>query len=927
MQDTSPSCLITRIFLGSESRVSGAAAAAILAHHLRSSEERERDQFAIDLSATMVVVPGTRAGRLLLHGLLQAAAESGLALDPPTIVTSGALIERLFVPGAGFLPAASALERRLAWGHTFASAPRELMQAFVPRGTDPDHGLWDRLAMHAVRFDDELAAGGRELSEAVDATERCGGDSTRCRVFAELAPLAAARLREVGLATPRESRAALIARGTLTTKRVYLVGVLELGAAQRVALALVPEIVALIPAVELHHDRFDALGCPTVAWADAELPVPDDAVVSAHAPRDQAEAALQFIAQLAARHPTLACDQIAIGLGDAALSDTLHLAGRDAGISIHDAAGSPVLTTPAGRTMRALDRYRTSLTPEDFAALLRRPVIERWLRSELADAFHDPLGALDRIRAERLPATLHQSLGEDRDALLVTACVRAIDQLLASESLEFMMRALPWEDGDKPAVDALQEIDRAVRAVPALLREDADVTTLVLQQAGGLRLPEEPRERAVEALGWLELHFEPAPHMVLIGMNEGNVPAAGVHDPLLPESLRERLGLPTRCSRAGRDAMILHGLLARTTSFRCVVGRVSGDGEPLLPSRLLLALRGRQLAVRVAAVTDANRALAGSRRWRRPAAAHSRFVVPQPPHSARAIASMGVTAFRDYLACGMRFWLSRIERLRDLTDDAREIALPDAGTVMHEVLHTFGRNLILSRMEVARDLAAALHDLLDQTIVAHFGLQPLPVVRLQLSAFRQRIDAFARWQVEHARAGWQIRFVEEELPGDTTIAPEEGALMSIRGRIDRIDFHPASRTWRIIDYKTNDAGKSPRDAHREGSKGDGDWKDLQLPLYHHGFASRLRELEPGSTLELGYVRLPADPAQAGWCAADFSSAEIDEAIAVARTIVGAIRRGEFPLGDPSGFDDPFGLILQTPVFDSQSDAPSSEGDE
>jgi ATP-dependent helicase/nuclease subunit B len=373
--------------------------------------------------------------------------------------------------------------------------------------------------------------------------------------------------------------------------------------------------------------------------------------------------------------------------------------------------------------------------------------------------------------------------------------------------------------------------------------------------------------------------------------------------------------------------MILHGLLARTTSLRCVLGRVNGDGDPLMPSRLLLALRGRQLAARVAAVTDARRALAGSRRWRRSAAASSRFVVPQPPATARAIASMGVTAFRDYLACGMRFWLSRIERLCDVTDDAREIALPDAGTVMHEVLHTFGRNLILSRLPVARELAAALHDLLDQAIVAQFGQHPLPVVRLQLSAFRQRIDDFARWQIEHARAGWQIRFVEEELPANTTITADDGAPMIIRGRIDRIDFHPATRTWRIIDYKTNDAGKAPRDAHREGSKGDGDWKDLQLPLYHYGFASRLRELEPDSTLELGYVRLPADPAQAGWCAADFSSVEIEEAIGLARSIVGAIRRGEFPLGEPLGFDDPFGLILQTPVFDSQCDAPSSEGDD
>ena len=72
----------------------------------------------------------------------------------------------------------------------------------------------------------------------------------------------------------------------------------------------------------------------------------------------------------------------------------------------------------------------------------------------------------------------------------------------------------------------------------------------------------------------------------------------------------------------------------------------------------------------------------------------------------------------------------------------------------------------------------------------------------------------------------------------------------IRGRIDRIDYHEATKRWMVFDYKTSDHVKPPEKTHR-AEQG---WIDLQLPLYRH-IVKLLGIHEPVS---LGYILLPKE---------------------------------------------------------------------
>ena len=131
---------------------------------------------------------------------------------------------------------------------------------------------------------------------------------------------------------------------------------------------------------------------------------------------------------------------------------------------------------------------------------------------------------------------------------------------------------------------------------------------LILAQIAGLRVPEDPRAGQVEMLGWLDLHHDPAPILILAGCNDGAIPQAVSADAFLPDGLREHLGILSNGRRFARDLYLLEAI--RHSRERCtfIAGRQAADGEPLTPSRLLLA--GEQ-AAQQAARRQAQQAVAG----------------------------------------------------------------------------------------------------------------------------------------------------------------------------------------------------------------------------------------------------------------------------------------------------------------------------
>ena len=69
---------------------------------------------------------------------------------------------------------------------------------------------------------------------------------------------------------------------------------------------------------------------------------------------------------------------------------------------------------------------------------------------------------------------------------------------------------------------------------------------LVLQELDQLVLTPDTEDDSVEVVGWLEAAWDPAPLRIVLSMNENLIPSRPILEPLVPDSIRERLGLDSQ---------------------------------------------------------------------------------------------------------------------------------------------------------------------------------------------------------------------------------------------------------------------------------------------------------------------------------------------------------------------------------------------
>ncbi|HVJ87766.1 MAG TPA: PD-(D/E)XK nuclease family protein, partial [Caulifigura sp.] len=203
----------------------------------------------------------------------------------------------------------------------------------------------------------------------------------------------------------------------------------------------------------------------------------------------------------------------------------------------------------------------------------------------------------------------------------------------------------------------------------------------------------------------------------------------------------------------------------------------------------------------------------------------------------------------------------------------------------------------------------------DEAVSETFDEEPLPAVKLQLEQARLRLKAFAEWQALHRRAGWQLKHYEKK--ASYRMPLPNGSTIEIHGRIDRVDYHPTTREWLIIDYKTGDAAEGPDKVHLQN----GMWVDLQLPLYRLLAPDLGVQGEPG----VAYVTLGKDPSgdpgdllkPAKWSPDQLASADAE-----IRRIAEAVAAQDFwtPAKEPPRYDD-FACILQEGVFGREAFTP------
>lgn len=893
----------------------------------------------VDLSDTIVVVPGKRAGRRLLELLIQRTREQGGRFSRPTVTTVGALPELLYEPK---FPFASELVQRLAWTHALRQTARGELSRVIPRLPDEtDDARWLELGELLSRQHRELAADGLNFEDV--AARGVRREAARWNVLRTVQEAYLRLLDDLGLwdlQTARlfaiEHREFAVEKSLRASAAIVLLGTVDMNIATRQVLEQIGDRVSvLIHAPEAEKSCFDKLGClRPERWTQRSIPIRDDQLLLADDSDDQAAVTAGCLGSFDGKYRA---DEVTIGICDEQVVRNLQGHLRHLDVPTRWLIAQEITETLPCRFLAALSDYLDDEKFSRFATLVRHADVEDWLlRKEIQPGW---LTELDRYYDRHLPSQMGEWLGDESEHgqirqvhTLIEQTTRALRRGKQSPAdwapliLRVILDLYEGIEFDRDVaeqaatVSALKQVHKVLLDLTRIPSEvtlhltASETIRLVLDQLTGESLVSEPDEAAIEMLGWLELPLDDAPVAIVTSFNDGFVPRSITSDLFLPNDLRRKLGLVDSARYFARDAYALSAVLASRRDVRFIVPRRGPEDQPQLPSRLLFTGAGRQTAERCIAFF-------GEERESRPApritvASHAagpgEFRVPAPS-TTEPVPSVSVTAFRTYLECPYRFYLRHVLKLEQLDDSSLELNPLQFGNLAHSVLDWFGRSELKSSTD-AEQIRRSLENQLDWLARRDYGQQRMAAIEIQLLQLRRRLAAFATWQANRAQDGWVIQHVEAEQRVPVRFPTDDGREIELRGRIDRIDFHPQKNEWEIFDYKTSESERTPNQAHRKRTPdGDQTWVDLQLPLYRH-----LAKPLGVTVASLGYIVLPKNRDTAKAIPARWTSAELSEADAVARQVARKILNREFlPVTSLKRDPDDFAAICQSNVFEKQ----------
>ena len=902
----------------------------------------------VDLSNTIVVVPGKRAGRRLLELLIERTQQHGWRFSRPTVTTVGQLPELLYEPK---FPFASELVQRLAWTHALRRTDRRELSRVIPKLPDEkDDARWLELGELLSKQHRELAADGLNFADVAEKGVR--RESRRWSVLRTVQESYLRLLDDLALWDLQTARLFAIehrefaAESSLrASASIVLLGTVDMNVATRhVVEQIADRVTVLIHAPETEKSGFDKLGClRTDKWTTRAIPIRDEQLLLADDPDDQAAVVAGCLGGFDGKYRA---DEITIGVCDEHIVRNLqgHLNHLD--VPTRWLVAQEITETLPCRFLSALADYLDDEKFSRFATLVRHADVESWLLRK--DANPAWLTELDRYFDRHLPSQMGEWLGQEekhQQIRNVHALVEQTTRVLrrgrrspADWSPLVLRVILDLYDGvefdrDVPeeaaTVSALQQVHKVLLDLTRIPQEitlkltTSETVRLVLDQLSGESLISEPDEAAIEMLGWLELPLDDAPAAIVTSFNDGFVPRSITSDLFLPNDLRRTLGLVDSARYFARDAYALSAVLASREDVRFLVPRRGLEDQPQLPSRLLFTSGGRETAERCIAffgeAPEAEPALRITVARQASGAGHFKVPVPSPDETVTAVS---VTAFRTYLECPYRFYLRHVLKLERLDDSSVELNPMQFGNLAHSVLDWFGKSELKSSVD-AGQIRRSLESRLDWIARQDYGQQRLAAIEIQLLQMRRRLAAFADWQAERASAGWVIQHVEAEQREPVKLQTDDGRVIELRGRIDRIDYHPEKNEWEIFDYKTSETERNPRQAHQKKTRdGNCEWVDLQLPLYRH-LAKPLGVSVP----RLGYIVLPKDRDTVRAIYADWSPTELSEADTEARRVARRILNKEFlPVASLKRESDDFAAICQANVFEKQLPPPAYAAD-
>ena len=355
---------------------------------------------------------------------------------------------------------------------------------------------------------------------------------------------------------------------------------------------------------------------------------------------------------------------------------------------------------------------------------------------------------------------------------------------------------------------------------------------LLRQMMTGTKIPfhSEP-DRGLQMMGMLETRQLDFESILMLSVEEGNLPRSSHANSFIPETLREAFGLTTQRHRIAVYAYYFYRLVGRCKHLTCVYNESTNEGVQHEMSRFL-----RQML----AETD----IPIKTRWLR---SEPKPQTSQPPEVSKTPEVMALlrhrydqslpdgehitlspSAINTYIDCPIQFYLNNVLRIRREEDPEEGISADIIGDIFHDTAEFFyerlqqryGTDTITADMlRDPKELEPMLDVIFD---VCWFhpteNYDRLPVIR---ERFQEAMASGQRSMANEYKGTTLIardvllRYLQELIRFDARLAPfriigteedrntefvVQGASLKVGGRIDRID--EADGHIRIVDYKT-----------------------------------------------------------------------------------------------------------------------------
>ena len=864
-----------------------------------------RGDSCLDLSHLWVVTQTNGAARRLREGLAQVTQSIGRACILPKLSAPGNLIKP---EGDSFdgLTIASQVQVLVFWTQIMKESNlSEYPNLFpkVPQALDFSWGMSMARALVALR---ETLAEADHDCQSVQRTRMTEkwGEQDRWNDLSQLEKRYRQKLQKENLIDPMDAsrKWSLAPKIPRDVKEVVLLGVSGFPDLTRKALenlmgqGLRLRILIFASSAE-DFSSFDEFGRPErSAWEAKPLSLTDDRIRLVYGPREQARVLLDYKDAI----PSATAENLSVGIIDSEVKESVEqeVERIPTRPGFHDPKGKPGKESSLFFWLKAIRDLLVSKGMKEAVRLLRFPQTIRCLEGEgITGEVWNWLMELDEIHKRHLPQTWQDGFdfARRRNHTVVGAWEQIGEwmRLLREGSFEHEIRNLirlafaemPLDPASKRDQEYLQLLPK----LSDLLEEISKVSEmnfeerffLLLEQLALESWVEEKVECDLEFHGWLELAWADAPRMIVLGCNDDHLPESLPSDSFVPSSLRRELGLWTDEDRFSRDAYLLHWLVEsrkRKGRIDFILGKFSRDGSPLRPSPLFFLCDPNDLKT----LPDRVEKLFGevppedkNPAWNYP--------WKLEPGERKPVHRISVTAFRSFLSCPFRFYLKRKFGMQAYDSEKAEADAMDFGTLVHSALEA----LYGLKTKNEYEIFDVLKKRLSQNFAYAYGKNPSLSLLQQKAAIEKRMRRIAKLRAREILEGWCIHKVEEKfhlearpsLDGFAWLIPlgEKEPVSSeksvrIVGKIDRIDFHPESGVYRLLDYKTS--GMGPEDLHLSGGyarieefpafscfERNGKvkrWLDLQLPLYR-AWAERTLLKESGHSLEVGIFKVPAQP--------------------------------------------------------------------